>query len=117
VGPDFLNVVILICTTLTPEELKSKVINEIEITLGRERTKNKNAPRTIDIDILIVDEKLYDAEVWKQAHMAVPLAELIPDYAHPVTGETLEHVAQQLAKRTPISTQSNVTGIIAIRDD
>lgn len=107
-GPDFLNAVILIRTDLTCNELKRTVILEIEEKLGRVRTSDKNAPRTIDIDILIEDNELYDDEVWEQAHLAIPLAELNPGYTHPSIKETLQQVATNLAQTKSISRQRNI---------
>jgi 2-amino-4-hydroxy-6-hydroxymethyldihydropteridine diphosphokinase len=50
-GPDYLNGVVKITTSLGPEELLDK-LREIEEKLGRKRTF-KNAPRLIDLDILL----------------------------------------------------------------
>jgi len=107
-GPDFLNAVLLIRTNLPPDDLRSLIIRDIEKRLGRVRTTDKNAPRTIDIDILIVDNQFYDDEIWEQAHLAIPLAEIAPGYTHPVTGVTLNQIATHLAKTTLISAQRNI---------
>ncbi len=101
-GPDFLNAVVLVRTTLSCEQLKNTVIREIEDTLGRIRTSDKNAPRTIDIDILIIDDEMYDEDIWELAHLAIPLAELYPDYTHPITNKPLFHIAEYLSKSNPI---------------
>lgn len=107
-GPDFLNAVVLIKTHLSCHDLKNTVIRDIENTLGRIRTSDKNAPRTIDIDILIEDDELYDEDIWEQAHLAIPLAELYPDYTHPVTNERLSQIAKILESTNPINRQRNV---------
>ena len=107
-GPDFLNAVLLIRTNLPPDDLRSLIIRDIEKRLGRVRTTDKNTPRTIDIDILIVDNQFYDDEIWEQAHLAIPLAEIAPGYTHPVTGVTLNQIATHLAKTTLISAQRNI---------
>ena len=107
-GPDFLNAAVLIRTKLTCEQLKKTVIRDIEDTLGRIRTEDKNAPRTIDIDILIEDDELYDEDIWEQSHLAIPLAELYPDYMHPITKEPLYQVAKYLSKTNPIKKQTNI---------
>lgn len=104
-GPDFLNAVVLIKTHLLCDDLKSTVIRNIEDELGRVRTSDKNAPRTIDIDILIEDDELYDEDVWAQAHLAIPLAELYPGYTHPVTNERLIDIAKNLEKTHIITKQ------------
>lgn len=107
-GPNFLNAAIAIQTELSPEQLKKGVARKIEDQLGRVRTEDKNAPRPIDLDILIYDHKLFDPQIWTQVHLAVPLAELIPSYIHPETGETLVQTAQQLSLEIPINERSDV---------
>lgn len=79
-GPNFLNAAVLAMTSLDAVSLKKQVLRPLEAQLGRVRTEDKNAPRTIDIDIIIYDKKLLDPFLWQHAHMAVPLAEILPDY-------------------------------------
>lgn len=64
-GPDYLNGVVKITTSLGPEELLDK-LREIEEKLGRKRTF-KNAPRLIDLDIL-----LYGNQKIKTNKLTVP---------------------------------------------
>jgi 2-amino-4-hydroxy-6-hydroxymethyldihydropteridine diphosphokinase len=108
-GPDFLNAVVLVRTTLSCEQLKNTVIREIEDTLGRIRTSDKNAPRTIDIDILIIDDEMYDEDIWELAHLAIPLAELYPDYTHPTTNKPLSHIAEHLSSSKSIKKTDIIT--------
>ena len=49
--PDFLNAVVLGYTSLAPERLLDAV-QAIESRLGRRPTKARNAPRTIDLDLI-----------------------------------------------------------------
>lgn len=107
-GPDFLNAVVRINSALQPNDLKDRVIHPIEAQLGRVRTEDKNAPRPIDIDILVVDQQTYTDEVWIYPHLALPLAELIPDLTHPVTGETIASVADRLVRSTPIRPRPDI---------
>ena len=95
-GPDFLNVVIKIETELLLEELKTLVLRPIESHLGRTRTLDKNAPRTIDLDILIFDELEIDPDLWETAHIAVPLSEIFPVLVRAKDGLTLEEAALRL---------------------
>jgi 2-amino-4-hydroxy-6-hydroxymethyldihydropteridine diphosphokinase len=99
-APDFLNAAIQVLTPLPPDELKRQVIHPIEARLGRVRTADKNAPRTVDIDILAYDGEILDPLVWEQAYLAVPLAELAPGHTHPETGESIAHAAVRLARLT-----------------
>ena len=96
-GPNFLNTCVLFITDLQPVELKEKIIRPIEAKLGRVRGEEKNAPRPIDIDILLFDNKPLNTEFWNYAFVTVPLAELIPDFVHPVSGETLSRFAEQVS--------------------
>lgn len=99
-GPDFVNAAALILTDQMPQTLKEKLLRPLEARLGRVRTAHKNAPRPIDLDILIDDGALVDANIWKYAHLAVPLAELYPDYTQSTTGLRLADIAKQLAHPT-----------------
>lgn len=101
-GPDFLNVVIEVRTELNPEEIKKQVTQKIENELGRVRTEDKFAPRTIDIDLLIYDNQVLDEEIWDHAHLAVPLAELIPDLVNDKTNLSLKSIADQFQSTTMI---------------
>jgi 2-amino-4-hydroxy-6-hydroxymethyldihydropteridine diphosphokinase len=107
VGPDFLNLALLITTALEAGELKEKVLRPLETQLGRVRSADKNAPRPIDLDIIIFDDQLLDPNLWIYAHRAVPVAEILPDYrsAH---GDTLQEIASELAKSTPLRLKPDV---------
>ena len=74
-------------------------IRPIEARLGRIRSADKNAPRTIDPDIVRFDEQLLNIEFWAYAFVVVPLAELMPDFIHPVRGERLSKVVEQLQRQ------------------
>ncbi len=107
-GPNFINAVAQVKTPLTPGLLKSLVLRRIEVQLGRVRTANKNAPRTIDLDILVFDGQLMDPKVWTHAFVAVPLSELLPGYTHPNTRQTLAEVATRLSAETPVKLRGDV---------
>lgn len=95
-GPNFLNTALLVETNLAPEELKWQVIRPIEETMGRIRTGDKNAPRTIDIDIITWEDQVLDTHLWNRAHIALPVSSLAPHLVDPTSGETLEIIAQEL---------------------
>jgi 2-amino-4-hydroxy-6-hydroxymethyldihydropteridine diphosphokinase len=95
-GPNFLNLCLLFLTHLQPYELKEQIIRPIEAELGRIRYADKNAPRTIDIDIVLFNERPLNIEFWDYAFVTVPLAELIPNFEHPIRHENLSGVAEQL---------------------
>ena len=106
---NFLNMAVRITTDLEPITLKKEVLDWIESELGRQRDPlNKNAPRTIDLDISLWDEavleygdkpwRVPDPDILRFAHVTVPLAELAPDYVHPLEKITLAHIAGRLSQ-------------------
>jgi 7,8-dihydro-6-hydroxymethylpterin-pyrophosphokinase len=51
---------------------------------------------------------LPDPDILKRAHLAVTLAELRPDFLHPLTGETLEEIAVKVRKDTALKARHDV---------
>ena len=107
-GPNFLNAALLIATSIEALALKEQVLRPLEARMGRVRTADKNAPRTIDLDIILFDGRLLDPSLWLHAHRAVPVAELMPNYRSE-TGETLSQAASRLAHSTDIRMRADVT--------
>lgn len=101
-GPQFLNAAACLTTTLTPDELKTRVLRPIEAAQGRVRTADRNAPRTLDIDLLLHDGEELDVEIWQAAHIALPLSELLPGHTHPLSHEPLAEAARRLALGQPV---------------
>ncbi len=104
-GEDFLNGAVLLETRLTAHELK-QALGQLEAAMGRVRTNDRNAPRTIDLDLVLYNrEALDDGQVrvpdpliLKRPFLAQTLAELAPDYVHPTDGRTLAEIAVQQSK-------------------
>jgi len=115
--PNFMNAAVLLATPLSAAELKYRELARIERQLKRERTANKYAPRTIDVDISLFNHDILtlgqraipDPAILMMAHIAVPLADLDPDYVHPLTGETLAAIAARLRSQTPLKLRQDVT--------
>lgn len=97
-GPNFLNIGACILTRLEPEALKTQVLRPIESDLGRVRSADKYAPRTMDLDITLYDGLVVDPELWRRAYLAVIFAELLPGLRNPETGETIEAAVERLKK-------------------
>lgn len=84
--PHFLNGIFHIRTDIPARELKFEVLRKIESELGRVRTDDKYAPRTIDLDIVIYgnrviyepDIKIPDPEIKRRLFIKLPLLELQP---------------------------------------
>lgn len=53
---DFLNAVVLIDTTLSARTLLERAL-AIEDAYGRERTTDRGAPRTLDVDLIVVGDR------------------------------------------------------------
>jgi 2-amino-4-hydroxy-6-hydroxymethyldihydropteridine diphosphokinase len=96
--PDFLNQVIEVDTTLSPEALLQNTLGA-EMKMGRDRIE-KWGPRTIDIDILFFRENIVTLENLKVPHpeiqnrkfTLVPLRELAPDLVHPVLKKSISRL-------------------------
>lgn len=101
-GPDYLNAVVEISTTLAPPDLLA-ALQAIEQAAGRERPY-RNAPRTLDLDILLYDELTLDSPALtiphprmdQRAFVLVPLAEIAPQR---VSAQQLQAVQDQAITR------------------
>ncbi|WP_245705991.1 2-amino-4-hydroxy-6-hydroxymethyldihydropteridine diphosphokinase [Catalinimonas alkaloidigena] len=88
--PDFYNQVLEIATTLAPEAVLDRIL-ALEHQLGRVRFQRWHE-RTIDIDILYYGEEVMDTprlqiphpELQNRRFTLAPLAEIAPDWRHPV---------------------------------
>lgn len=105
--PAFLNAAVRIRTTDPPGPLKREILRPLEARLGRTRGPDRNAPRTIDIDVALVDgwarragaaePELPDPEIVERAHLALPLADVASELVHPDEGVTLGEIAGRFA--------------------
>jgi 2-amino-4-hydroxy-6-hydroxymethyldihydropteridine diphosphokinase len=111
--PDFLNAVARIQTDLPPADLLS-AMSGIERRLGRMRHR-RWGPRTIDLDILSYDRlvchgpdlTLPHPRMHQRAFVLIPLAEIAPQFVHPVFGKTASTLAAACAPTQRITrTQS-----------
>lgn len=101
-GPDYLNAVAQIETALSPMDLL-QALQALEVDAGRERPY-RNAPRTLDLDVLIHGDSLIDCpeltvphpRMMERAFVLRPLAELDPGR---VSAQALQAVADQRIER------------------
>lgn len=100
----FLNMAVKAHTLRSPVQFKTDVIDRIESELNRIRDpENKNAPRTIDLDLSLWNDEVFeyggkpwiipDEDIARFAYVAIPLADLAPDYRHPVLEQPLHAIA------------------------
>lgn len=115
--PPFLNAAVWLDSDgyYAPLSFKFHVLRFIELLLGRRRSADKYAPRPIDLDIALYGDCLLstpyltlpDPDILARAHVALPLADVAPDWPHPLTGQSLAEIAASLAR----------TAAIRVRDD
>ncbi len=92
-GENFYNLVVGIETSLSIPELNRR-LRRIEEQNGRQRTADKFAPRTLDIDLLTYGDQVYDQEgiqlprdeITRYAFVLLPLSDVAGDEIHPLTG-------------------------------
>ncbi|MEM9851408.1 MAG: 2-amino-4-hydroxy-6-hydroxymethyldihydropteridine diphosphokinase, partial [Pseudomonadota bacterium] len=133
-GPDFVNGVVLVETSVSAEATLAK-LHAIEADLGRERQMRWGA-RVIDLDLIFWGDLVApDEATWRAWHdlppgvqatqapdelilphprlgdrafVLVPMVQVIPDWQHPITGQT---VAAMTAALPPTAT-ADVTPLL-----
>ena len=106
--PDFINQVLKLETELSPLEVLTTILG-IERKLGRERTE-KWGSRTIDIDILFYDQEVMACPeltiphpfLQQRAFTLIPLAELEPEFVHPVYQKTVSELLDELESQLEV---------------
>jgi 2-amino-4-hydroxy-6-hydroxymethyldihydropteridine diphosphokinase len=111
----FLNVVVLADTTLSARTLLERA-QAVEDAYGRERTEERNAPRTLDVDLIMVGDRRADDEdlvlphprAHERAFVLVPWLDVEPDAELPGQGPVSDLAAraaeeQSLSRRDDVS--------------
>lgn len=103
-GQDFFNLVVQIQSTFMPQDLKVWV-QTIEDLHGRDRSKPRYSNRTLDIDLLLCNDWVFNddfvqiprPEILKRKYVLKPLQDLAPNLIHPVAQKRLADLWQALA--------------------
>jgi len=98
--PDFINAVASVQTTLKPQALLAALL-AIENRHGRRRAM-RNAPRTLDLDLLLYGEEVFDQDgltlphprLHERAFVLAPLAEIAPEAVVPGMGRLQDLLAR-----------------------
>lgn len=99
----YLNSVVVLESGMSPHDWLA-ALSRIETELGRVRTDDRNAPRTIDIDIIYAGEHVIGSgglEVphprWLERRFVVqPLADIRPELVIPESGKTVREILANL---------------------
>ena len=102
--PWYINGVVQIETKLSPKDLLW-ALHQIEADFGRVRTE-RNAARILDLDLLVYDDlhltehspRIPHPRLQDRAFVLLPLAEIAPNWVHPVSGERLSEMVAKLPK-------------------
>ncbi len=100
--PLFLNMACGLKTDLSPNEL-FRYMKLIEILLGR-KPSFRNAPRPIDIDVLVYGDRVIREKglviphprMHERAFVMAPMADIAPDLVHPEFQKTMKRIAEEI---------------------
>ncbi|MDZ7645085.1 MAG: 2-amino-4-hydroxy-6-hydroxymethyldihydropteridine diphosphokinase [Woeseiaceae bacterium] len=103
-GADFLNMVAAFDATAQPEALCGEFAQIHELA-GRTRGAQRFVSRTLDIDLLLYDDRVADRpplprdDILDYAFVLKPLVDIEPDRVHPGTGRTLREHWDELRRQ------------------
>ena len=101
--PPFVNVALRLRTDCPPRALR-EACRHVEARLGRRRSADRYAPRTLDLDVVLLGDRVEDHGGWRlpdpdfatQAFALVPAADVAPAFVHPVLLTTLTGLVNTL---------------------
>jgi len=100
-SPDFTNAALIGEWAGSPDELL-KLCQQIEISTGRPAKHDFNAPRTLDLDIILFGSEIINSPDLQIPHpraasrlfVLKPLAEIAPDWIFPGINKTVKQILQ-----------------------
>lgn len=104
-GDNFYNLVVGF-ETAQPPLIINQTLRVIEQTHGRIRSQNKFSARTLDLDLILYGDMIFQEdklvlprdEILNYAFVLLPLAEIIPNAKHPITQQTYRELWQNFDK-------------------
>ena len=101
--PNYYNQAVCVSSKIAPQDTLKRILS-IELQLGRKRDpQNQYAARTIDIDILMIDDMVINSpnltvphpHLHERGFALLPLIEIAGEVVHPVLGLELDDVYEQ----------------------
>jgi 2-amino-4-hydroxy-6-hydroxymethyldihydropteridine diphosphokinase len=109
--PPYFNGVWQIETNLSPADVKARLLLSVEQQLGRARTRDKFAPRTIDLDLVLYDDLVLDGSDIKLPHpdltrpfVYFPVVELLGEMPRGAPAGLPAKIRRLLPQRVPAAT-------------
>lgn len=102
-----------LATALSPHLLLQQML-DVEHQFGRDRSsRERNAPRTLDLDLLLYDDKILHEtglelphqRMHERAFVLLPLAQIAGETIHPVLKKTIAQLARELPASTSADAQ------------
>jgi leucyl/phenylalanyl-tRNA--protein transferase len=106
----FLNQAVVVETDLLPEEVLRQALN-IEAVLGRVRNGSGYASRTMDIDVMYIDDKCISTpslivphpRIQERNFVLEPLCEIMPNFVHPILQKTMQELLEKCSDNGKVS--------------
>ena len=118
-NPGYVNAAVAGQSELAPDALMA-ALHTLEAGFGRRRSE-KNAPRTLDIDLLAYDDIIQEGDgrsdlilphprIGARDFVLAPLCDIAPDWRHPGTGLTAKEMLAALSEITakPLENQPDL---------
>ncbi len=104
--PRFINAIVKLRTPLPPFQFWAE-LKAIEHKLGKD-IKHRWGPRTIDLDLLLYDNLVINEgglqiphpRLHTRSFVMIPLVELAPQLSHPLLGQSMQKLLEQLKQST-----------------
>lgn len=118
--PPYHNAVFAVATTLEPGFLLKR-LHELEAEAGRVRGAESNAPRVLDLDLIAYGDKVSEAapilphpRAHERGFVMGPLAEITPDWRHPVLGLSAQELSAQVTVGRDAYPAEDTSGLLII---